>query len=77
MRYVHEARLKAVKTLSEQSVLSLQRLLQRSSPLQALPKGSKYHYSRSLVGVWAPKVYTILLLGPFALCFGVMVEESV
>ena len=29
------------------------------------PKGSKYHCSRSLVGVWAPKVYTILLLGPF------------
>ena len=24
------------------------------------PKGSKYRYSRSLVGVWAPKVYTIL-----------------
>ena len=30
-----------------------------------VPKGSKYHYSRSLLGVWAPKVYTILLLGPF------------
>ena len=29
-----------------------------------MPKGSKYHYSRSL-GAWAPKVYTILLLGPF------------
>ena len=24
----------------------------------SLPKGSKYHYSRSLVGDWAPKVCT-------------------
>ena len=30
-----------------------------------VPKGSKYHYSRSLVGVWAPNVYTRLVLGPF------------
>ena len=29
------------------------------------PKGSKYHCSRSLVGDWAAKVSTILLLGPF------------
>ena len=29
------------------------------------PKGSKYHYSSYLAGIWAPKVYTILLLGPF------------
>ena len=30
-----------------------------------IPKGSKYYYSRYLAGIWAPKVYTILLLGPF------------
>ena len=41
----------------------------KSSPLDlgtpTIPKGSTYHYSRYLVGIWAPKVYTILLLGPF------------
>ena len=29
------------------------------------PKGSKYHYSRYLVAIGAPKVHTILVLGPF------------
>ena len=28
-------------------------------------KGSKYHYSSYLVAIWAPKVHTILVLGPF------------
>ena len=37
--------------------------------LVCLPKGSKYHHSRYLVGIWVPKVYTILLLGPFGLGF--------
>ena len=33
--------------------------------------GSKYHYSRYIVGIWTPKVYTILLLGPFGkVCLG-------
>ena len=32
---------------------------------RVFPKGSKYHYSSYLAGIWAPKVYTILLLGPF------------
>ena len=30
-----------------------------------MPKGSKYHYSSYLVAIWAPKVHTILVLGPF------------
>ena len=37
-----------------------------------IPKGSKYHYSRSLVGVWAPRsiYYTITgTLWDRALCF--------
>ena len=29
------------------------------------PKGSKYHSGSYLVGVWTPKVYTILLLWHF------------
>ena len=29
------------------------------------PKGSKYHHSRYLVGIWVPKVFSLLLLGPF------------
>ena len=29
------------------------------------PKGSKYHYSSYLVAIWAPKIHTILALGPF------------
>ena len=35
-----------------------------------IPKGSMYHYSRYLVGILAPKVYTILVLGPFGIEFG-------
>ena len=34
-------------------------LRSRVSGFLRQPKGSKYHYSRSIVGVWAPKVYTI------------------
>ena len=29
------------------------------------PKGSKHQYSSYVVGIWTPKVNTILLLGPF------------
>ena len=32
------------------------------------PKGPKYHYSSYLVAIWAPKVHTILVLGPFGEC---------
>ena len=30
-----------------------------------VPKAPKYHYNTYLAGIWAPRVYTILLLGPF------------
>ena len=29
------------------------------------PKGSKYQFCSYLAAIWAAKVYTILLLGPF------------
>ena len=32
-----------------------------------IPKESKYHYSRYFVGIWTPKVYTVLSLGPFGM----------
>ena len=34
-------------------------------PWGSKPEGSKYHSSSYLVAIWAPKVHTILVLGPF------------
>ena len=40
---------------------------------EVLSQRSKYHFSSYLVAIWAPKVHTILVLGPFGV-FGLQLE---
>ena len=61
------SRLRLHDDIPIKSILHLYCQTSLAKPYTQIPKGSKYHYSRYLVGIWAPKAYTKLLLGPFGI----------